>query len=124
MKLTTAGKPDNLTILEKEVRKLPPNMHLCRLNVRQAYLLNCTDRELSLQLDSSIQATTLVVGAGLTFFSVLTCIFEKKHTLLLRRKNFFSMSQPMGQDKRSFTEAVKLAASESDITAITRQDAL
>ena len=34
------------------------NMHLSRLNVQQAHLLNFLDRELSLQLDSSIQATT------------------------------------------------------------------
>ena len=34
------------------------------------------------------------------------------------------MKQQTGQDKRAFAEVVKLAASESDIAAITLQDVL
>ena len=100
------------------------NMHLSRLNVQQAHLLNCLDRELSLQLDSSIQATTPVMGNGVTCLSILMGIFEKKYPVLLRRKNFFSMAQHAGQDERSFAEAVKIAANESDIAGMTLQDAM
>ena len=63
-------------------------------------------------------------GAGLTCFSALTGIFEKKYPLLLRRKKIFSMKQQTGQDERAFAEAVKLAAGESDIAAMTIQKAL
>ena len=42
------------------------NMHLCHLSVQQAHLLDYLDRELSCQLDSRIQATTPVLGAGVT----------------------------------------------------------
>lgn len=42
----------------------------------------------------------------------------------LRRKNFFSMMQQTGQDEQAFAEVVKLAASESDIAALTLKDAL
>ena len=52
----------------------------------------------------------------MTCLSVLTRIFKKKYLLLLRRKNFFSMTQQAGQDK--------LAANESDIAALTLQDVL
>ena len=89
------------------------NMHLSRLNVQQAHLLNCLDRELSLQLDSSIQATTPVMGNGVTCLSILTGIFEKKYPVLLRRKYFFSVAQQAGQDERSFAKVVKIAANES-----------
>ena len=99
-------------------------MHLSRLNVQQAHLLNCLDRELSLQLDSSIQATTPVMGNGVTCLSILMGIFEKKYPVLRRRKNFFSMAQHAGQDERSFAEAVKIAANESDIAGMTLQDAM
>ena len=100
------------------------NMHLSRLNVQKAHLLNCLDRELSLQLDSSIQVTTPVTGNGITYLSILTGIFEKKYPALLRRKNFFSMAQHAGQDKRAFAESVKIAANESDIAGMTLQDAM
>ena len=92
--------------------------------MQQAHSLNCLDRELSLQLDSSIQATTPVLGAGVTCLSILTGIFEKKLPLLFRRKNFFSMTQQTRQDERSFAEAVKLAANEADIAALTLQGSL
>ena len=111
---------DNLTRYEGEVailRQLADFM-------QQAHLLNCLDRELSLQLDSSIQATTPVMGNGVTCLSILTGIFEKKYPLLLCRKNFFSMAQQAGQDERSFAEAVKIAANESDIAGMTLQDAM
>ena len=100
------------------------NMYLSRLNVHWANLLNCLDRELSLQLDSSIQATTLVTGNGMTCLSILTSIFEKKYLVLLRRNFLFSMAQQAGQDQRSFAESGKFAANESDIAGMTLQDAM
>ena len=135
MKLIGELKPDNLThdssagdlrVWRKKFESYYAalNLQLCRLSVQQAHLLNCLDRELSLQLDSRIQATTPVLGAGVTCLSVLTGIFEKKYPLLLRRKNVFSMTQQTGQDERSFAEAVKLAANEADIAALTLQDSL
>ena len=92
--------------------------------MQQAHLLNCLDKELSLQLDSSIQATTPVMGNGLTCLSILTVIFKKKYLYSLAGKKFFSMAQQGGQDKRSFAEAVKIAANESDIAGMTQQDAM
>ena len=117
MKLIGESKPDNLThdssagdlrVWRKKFESYyaASNLQLCRLSVQQAHLLNCLDRELSLQLDSSIQATTPVLGAGVTCLSVLTGIFEKKYPLLLRSKNFLSMTQPTGQDERSFAASL------------------
>ena len=85
MKLTWELKPDNLThdssagdmhVWRKKFESYyaASNLQLCRLSVQQAYLLNCLDR---LQLDISIQATTPVLGAGVTCLSILTGIFEK-----------------------------------------------
>ena len=135
MKLIGELKPDNLThdssagdlhVWRKKFESYyaASNLQLYRLSVQQAHLLNCLDRELSLQLDSSIQATTPVLGAGVTCLSIFTGIFEKKYPLLLRRKNFFSLTQQTGQDERSFAEAVKLAAYKADIAALTLQDSL
>ena len=135
MKLVGALKPDNLQhdltagdlrVWRKKFESYytASNMHLRKLNVQQAHLLNCLGRELSLQLDSSIQATTPVMGNSVTCLSILTGIFEKKYPVLLRRKNFFSMAQQAGQDERSFAEAVKIAANESDIAGMTLQDAI
>ena len=135
MKLVGELKPENLqhdsTAGDLRVRRkkfesyyTASNMHLSRLNVQQAHLLNCLDRELSLQLDSSIQATTPVMGNGVTCLSILTGIFEKKYPMLFQRKNFFSMAQQAGQDECSFVEAVKIAANESDIAGMTLQDAM
>ena len=67
--------------------------------VQQAYLLNCLDSELSLQLDGCITSRTPVLGPN-SCASNLSEIFKKKYPLLLRRKNFFQMSQQAGQDKR------------------------
>ena len=88
MKLIGELKPDNLThdssagdlhVWRKKFESYyaASNLQLCRLSVQQAHLLNCLDRELSLQLDSSIQATTPVLGAGVTCLSVLMGIFEE-----------------------------------------------
>ena len=109
MKLIGDLKPDDLThdssacdlrVWHKKFKShyAASNLQLCRLSVQQAHLLNCLDRELSLQLDSSIQATTPVLGAGVTCLSILTGLFEQKYPLLLRRKNFYSMTQHTGQD--------------------------
>ena len=42
---------------------------------------------------------------------------------LLRRKNFFQMSQQQGQDKRAFLEQIKSAAAEADIEGMNLEDA-
>lgn len=85
--------------------------------------MNCLDYELILKLDN-IQATATVVGAGLACLSILTGIFEKKYSRLIRRKETFSISQKTEQDKREFAEAVKLAVNKPDIVVITLQDAV
>ena len=91
--------------------------------VQQAYLLNCLDSELSLQLDGCITAQTPVLGQN-SCASGLTEIFKKKYPLLLRRKNFFQMSQQAGQDERAFLEHIKSAAAEADIEGMNLKDAL
>ena len=63
-----------------------------------------------------------MLGAGVTCLSALTGIFEKIYPLLLQHKNFFSMTQQVGQDKREFAGAVKLAANKSDIAALILQE--
>ena len=100
------------------------NMQVARIQVQQAYLLNNLDNPLALQLDSSIQQTTPVIGGGVTCISNLAAIFKRKYPHLLRRKQFFSMSQQPGQDERAFLESLKAAASEADVGGMTLQDAL
>ena len=71
--------------------------------VQHAYLLNCLEGELSLQLDGCITAQTSVLGPN-SCATKLSDIFKKKYPLLLRRKNFFQMSQQAGQDQYAFLE--------------------
>ena len=54
--------------------------------------------------------------------SKLLEMFRKKYPLLLRRKNFFQMTQQAGQD--AFLELLKCAASEADIEGMSLEDAL
>ena len=93
MKLIGELKPENLTHNSSasdlrawrkkfESYYAASNLQLCRLSVQQAHLLNCLDQDLSLQLNSSIQATTPVLGAGVTCLSILTGIFEKHYSAL------------------------------------------
>ena len=63
--------------------------------VQHAYLLNCLDSELSLQLDGCITAQT-AVGPN-SCASKLTEIFRKKYPLLLRRKNFLKCPNSRGK---------------------------
>ena len=100
------------------------NMQVARIQVQQAYLRNCLDNSLALQLDSTIQQTTPVIGGGVTCVTCLAAIFKRKYPPLLRRKQFFSMSQQPGQDERAFLESLKAAASEADVGGMTLQDAL
>ena len=86
-------------------------------------LLNCLDSTLPLQLDGNISAQTPVLGAN-SCMSKLVEMFRKKYPLLLRRKNFFQMTQQTGQDTRAFLEQLKCAASEADIEGMTLEDAL
>ena len=100
------------------------NMQVTRIQVQQAYLRNCLDNALALQLDSSIQQTTPLIGGGVTCISNLAAIFNRKNPPLLRRKQFFSMSQQSGQDERVFLESLKAAASVAEVGCMTLQDAL
>ena len=97
------------------------NMQVARIQVQQAYLRNCLDNTLALQLDSTIQQ---VIGGRVTCISSLAAIFKCKYPPLLRRKQSFSMSQQPGQDERTFLESLKAAASEADVGGMTLQDAL
>ena len=49
---------------------------------------------------------------------------KKKYPLLLRRKNFFQMSQQAGQDERAFLKQLKSAAAKADIEGMYLEDAL
>ena len=98
-------------------------MQHARTAVQHAYLLNCLDSTLALQLDGSILAQTPVLGAN-SCMSKLLEMFRKKYPLLLRRKNFFQMTQQTGQDARAFLEQLKCAALEADIEGMTLKDAL
>ena len=100
------------------------NMQVARIQVQQAYLQNCLDNAPALQLDSTIQQTTPVIGGGVTCISNLSAIFKRKYPPLLRRKQFFSMSQQPGQGERAFLESLKAAASEADVGSMTLQDTL
>ena len=84
-------------------------MQHARMAVQHAYLLNCLDSTVSLQLDGSISAQTPVLGAN-SCLSKLLEMFRKKNPLLLRRKNFFQMTQQLGQDARASLEQLKCAA--------------
>lgn len=99
------------------------HMHLARIQVQQAYMLNCLDRELGQQLTSSMDAQTPVLGAR-SCTAKLNEIFKKRYPLLLRRKMFFQMSQQAGQDERAFLEQLKEAAAEADIESMDVQDAI
>ena len=98
-------------------------MQHARTAVQHAYLLNCLDSTLSMQLDGSISAQTPVLGAN-SCMSKLQEMFRKKYPLLLRRKNFFQMTQQTGQDARAFLEQLKSAATEADIEGMSLEDAL
>ena len=100
------------------------NMQVARIQVQQAYLRNCLDNALALQLDSTIQQTTPVIGRGATCVTCLAAIFKCKYPPLLRKKQFFAMSQQPGQDERAFLESLKAAASEANVGGMTLQDAL
>ena len=106
-----------------EAYYIASGMQHARTAVQQAYLLNCLDSELSLQLDGCITAQTPVLGQN-SCASGLAEIFKKKYPLLLRRKNFFQMSQQVGQNERAFLEQLKSAAAEADIEGMYLKDAL
>ena len=99
-------------------------MQVARIPVQQVHLRNCLDNALALQLDSTVQQTTSILGGGVTCISTLTAIFKRKYSPLLRRKQFFSMTQQQGQDEMAFLEALKAAASEADVGGMNLQDAL
>ena len=86
-------------------------MQVARIAVKQAYLRNCLDNALALQLDSTVQQITPILGGGVTCISTLTAIFKRKYPPLLRRMQFFNMTQQQGQDERAFLESLKAAVS-------------
>ena len=91
--------------------------------VQQAYLLNCLDSELSLQLDGFITSQTPMLGPN-SCASGLSEIFKNKYPLLLRRKNFFQISQQAGQDEPDFLEQLKSVAAEADIEGMNLEHTL
>ena len=93
------------------------NMQVARIQVQQAYLRNCLD-------NAPIQQTTPVIRGGVTCVTCLAAICKRKYPPLLRRKQFFTMSQQPGQDERAFLENLKAAASKADVGGMTLQDAL
>ena len=40
------------------------NMHVARIQVQQVYLRHCLDNAMAIQLDSTVQQTTPVIGGG------------------------------------------------------------
>ena len=71
-------------------------MQAARIQVQQAYLRNCLDNALALQLDSSIQQTTPLIGGGITCVSNLAAIFKQKYPPpLLKRKQINSFPFPV-----------------------------
>ena len=99
-------------------------MQVVRIQVQQAYLRNCLDNALALQLDSTIQQTTPVIGGGVKCITCQSAIFRRKYPPLLRRNQFFSILPQPGQDKRALLESLKAAASEADIGGMTLQETL
>ena len=106
-----------------EAYYIASGMQNTRTAVQPAYLLDCLDSELSLQLDGCFTAQTAVLGPN-SCATKLTEIFKKKYPLLLRRKNFYQMSQQPGQDERAFMEQLKSASAEADIEGMNLEDAL
>ena len=118
----TAGEL-RIWIKKYEAYHAASGMQHTRTAVQHAYLLNWLDSTLSLLLDGSITAQTPLLGAN-SCISKLVEMFRKKYPLLLRRKNFFQMTQQAGQDARAFLEQLKSAASEADIEGMSLEDAL
>ena len=119
----TAGEL-RIWIKKNEAYYHASNMQVAQIAVLQAYLRNCLDNALDLQLDSTVQPTTPTIGGGVTCISTLTAILKRKYPPLLRRKEFFSLTQQQGQDKRLFLESLKAAASKADVSGMTLQDTL
>ena len=71
-----------------------------------------------------VQQTTPVIGGGVTCISTLSAIFKRKYPPLLRRKQFFHITQQPGQNERAFLESLKAAASEANVDGMALQDAL
>ena len=120
IKLVTELKPETLAhdALAGELiiwlKKFEAYHNASGMAIQHAYLLNCLDSELSLQLDRCITSQTAVLGPNFCA-SRLTEIFKNKYPLLLQRKKFFQMSQQPGQDERVFMEQLKSAPAESEI---------
>ena len=135
MKLVVELKPDVLSqyattgelriwVKKFEAYYHASNMQVARIAVQQAYLRNCLDNALALQLDSTVQQTTPILGGGVSCILTWTAIFKRKYPPLLRRKQFFHMTQQQGQDERAFLKTLKAAASKADVGGMTLQDAL
>ena len=99
-------------------------MQVARIAMQQAYLRNCLDNALALELDSTVQQSTPILRGGVTCISTLSAIFKRKYPSLLRRKQFFHITLQQGQEERAFLEILKAAASEADVGGLTLQDAL
>ena len=96
MKLVAELKPDLLShdatagelliwLKKFEAYYHASNMQVARIAVQQAYWRYCLDNVLALQLDSTVQQTTPVIGGGVTCISTLFAIFKRKYPPLLKK---------------------------------------
>jgi uncharacterized coiled-coil protein SlyX len=92
------------------------NMAAAKTSDQQAYLEACLDRDLAKAMTRLTTGTTPVTGeAGNSCLAILEEIFDRRYPLLLRRRQYFNMTQQQGQDERSFLESVQAAADVADI---------
>ena len=135
VKIISELKPDTLShdaqagSLRVWIRKFEAYYHAsgmqaARIQVQQAYFLNCLDDELSLRVSSMLNAATTVLGNNDSCMVHLKNVFSQRYPLLLRRRQFFTMQQQAGQDERAFLESLKLSAAEADVAGMDVQDAL
>ena len=92
------------------------NMQAARIAVQQAYLRNCLDNALALQLDSTVQQTTPIPGGGSHVYFCIDRHFQEENDIY--------MTQQQEQDERAFLESLEAAVSEADVGGMNLQDAL
>ena len=99
MKLVVELKPDvlshaatagQLQIWLKQIEAYyhASNMQVARIAVQKAYLRSFLDNALALQLDSSVQQTTPVIGGGVKCISTLSAIFKRKYMPFFEENSF------------------------------------
>ena len=100
------------------------NMSSARIMDQQAYLEACLDKELAKSLARQSTGTTPIFGENASCMTILDGIFNRRYPLLLRRRQYFNMSQQQGQDERSFLENVLAMAEVADIVRMDYESAV